>query len=101
MNTGAFSIIDVSRQEFIGAVVVDEPERGAAGIWSIACNDETLFITHSGTHEISVIDHKAMLDKFLNYPNKSMLDYDLRFVRLAQAYSIGRKRPPQNDHGEW
>ncbi|MCS3282472.1 YVTN family beta-propeller repeat-containing protein [Bacteroides salyersiae] len=80
MNTGAFSIIDVSRQEFIGAVVVDEPERGAAGIWSIACNDETLFITHSGTHEISVIDHKAMLDKFLNYPNKSMLDYDLRFL---------------------
>lgn len=80
MNTSAFSIIDVAKQEFIGAVVVDEPERGAAGIWSIVCNDETLFITHSGTHEISVIDHKAMLDKFLNYPNKSMLDYDLRFL---------------------
>ena len=80
MNTSAFSIIDVAKQEFIGAVVVDEPERGAAGIWSIVCNDETLFITHSGTHEISVINHKAMLDKFLNYPNKSMLDYDLRFL---------------------
>ena len=80
MNTSAFSIIDVAKQEFFGAVVVDEPERGAAGIWSIVCNDETLFITHSGTHEISVINHKAMLDKFLNYPNKSMLDYDLRFL---------------------
>lgn len=80
MNTSAFSIIDVAKQEFIGAVVVDEPERGATGIWSIVCNDETLFITHSGTHEISVINHKAMLDKFLNYPNKSMLDYDLRFL---------------------
>lgn len=44
MNTSAFSIIDVAKQEFIGAVVVDEPERGAAGIWSIVCNDETLFI---------------------------------------------------------
>ncbi|MBV4203152.1 YVTN family beta-propeller repeat-containing protein [Bacteroides salyersiae] len=93
MNTSAFSIIDVSRQEFIGAVVVDEPERGAAGIWSIACNDETLFITHSGTHEISVIDHKAMLDKFLNYPNKSMLDYDLRFL-----YGL-RKRIPLKGNG--
>ena len=41
MNTSAFSIIDVAKQEFIGAVVVDEPERGAAGIWSIVCNDET------------------------------------------------------------
>ena len=93
MNTSAFSIIDVAKQEFIGAVVVDEPERGAAGIWSIVCNDETLFITHSGTHEISVIDHKAMLDKFLNYPNKSMLDYDLRFL-----YGL-RKRIPLEGHG--
>lgn len=93
MNTSAFSIIDVAKQEFIGAVVVDEPERGAAGIWSIVCNDETLFITHSGTHEISVIDHKAMLDKFLNYPNKSMLDYDLRFL-----YSL-RKRIPLEGNG--
>ncbi|CCY49997.1 MULTISPECIES: YncE family protein [Bacteroides] len=93
MNTSAFSIIDVAKQEFIGAVVVDEPERGAAGIWSIVCNDETLFITHSGTHEISVIDHKAMLDKFLNYPNKSMLDYDLRFL-----YGL-RKRIPLEGNG--
>ena len=94
MNTSAFSIIDVAKQEFIGAVVVDEPERGAAGIWSIVCNDETLFITHSGTHEISVIDHKAMLDKFLNYPNKSMLDYDLRFL-----YGL-RKRIPLEGNGK-
>lgn len=93
MNTSAFSIIDVAKQEFIGAVVVDEPERGAASIWSIVCNDETLFITHSGTHEISVIDHKAMLDKFLNYPNKSMLDYDLRFL-----YGL-RKRIPLEGNG--
>ena len=93
MNTSAFSIIDVAKQEFIGAVVVDEPERGAAGIWSIVCNDETLFITHSGTHEISVIDHKAMLDKFLNYPNKSLLDYDLRFL-----YGL-RKRIPLEGNG--
>ena len=93
MNTSAFSIIDVAKQEFIEAVVVDEPERGAAGIWSIVCNDETLFITHSGTHEISVIDHKAMLDKFLNYPNKSMLDYDLRFL-----YGL-RKRIPLEGNG--
>lgn len=93
MNTSAFSIIDVARQEYLGAIVVDEPERGAAGIWSIACNDESLFITHSGTHEISVIDHKAMLDKFLKYPNKTMLDYDLRFL-----YGL-RKRIPLVGNG--
>lgn len=93
MNTSAFSIIDVAAQKFLGAVVVDEPERGAAGIWNIACDDETLFITHSGTHEISVIDHQAMLNKFLNYPDKSMLDYDLRFL-----YGL-RKRVPLEGNG--
>ena len=34
-----------------------------------------------------------MLDKFLNYPNKSMLDYDLRFL-----YGL-RKRIPLEGNG--
>lgn len=80
MNTSAFSVIDVEKQTFLGAVVVDEPERGAAGIWSIACNDETIYISHSGTHDISVIDHKSMLQKLLAYPDKAALDYDLNFL---------------------
>lgn len=33
MNTSAFSIINVEKQEFEGAVLVDEPDRGAAGVW--------------------------------------------------------------------
>lgn len=93
MNTSAFSIIDTEKQEFLGAIVVDEPERGAAGIWSIACNDESVFITHSGTHEVSVIDHKAMRQKFENYPDKSVLDYDLTFL-----YGM-RKRVPLQGNG--
>ena len=93
MNTSAFSIIDVASQEYLGAVIVDEPERGAAGIWSIACNEKSLFITHSGTHEVSIIDQKAMLDKFLVYPDRKMLDYDLRFL-----YGL-RKRVPLKGNG--
>lgn len=80
MNTSAFSVIDTEKQEFLGVVIVDEPERGAAGVWSIACNDESIFISHSGTHEISVIRHKEMLDKFLAYPDKKLLEYDLTFL---------------------
>ncbi len=80
MNTSAFSVIDVWQQEFLGVVIVDEPERGAAGIWSIACNEEKIFISHSGTHEISVIRHKEMLDKFLTLSDKSVLEYDLTFL---------------------
>ena len=80
MNTSAFSVIDVAKREFVGAVLVDEPDRGAAGIWSIACDDKHIFITHSGTHEVSVIDHPAMLAKFESYKDKSRLDYDLNFL---------------------
>ena len=93
MNTSAFSVIDVERQENMGAIVVDEPERGAAGIWSITCNENSIFISHSGTHEVSVIDHKAMLRKFENYPNRNVLDYDLNFLHGI------RKRIPVNGNG--
>ncbi|MDL2222165.1 YncE family protein, partial [Parabacteroides sp. OttesenSCG-928-N08] len=93
MNTSAFSVIDTETQEFKGAIVVDEPERGAAGIWSIDCNEDYLYISHSGTHEISVIDHPAMRSKLENYPNKAMLDYDLTFL-----YGI-RERIPLPGNG--
>lgn len=93
MNTSAFSIIDVEKLTYLGSVVTDEPERGAAGIWDIACNDEAIYITHSGTHEVSVIDHKAMRDKFVKYPHKDVLDYDLNFL-----YNI-RKRVPLEGNG--
>lgn len=93
MNTSAFSVIDVAKQEFMGAVLVDEADRGAAGIWGIACNDEKLFISHSGTHEVSVIDHKAMIEKFEAYPNKDNLNYDLNFL-----YGL-RERIPLKGNG--
>ena len=93
MNTSAFSVIDVAKQEFVGAVLVDEPDRGAAGIWSIACDDKHIFITHSGTHEVSLIDHPAMLAKFESYKDKSRLDYDLNFL-----YGL-RERVPLQGNG--
>ncbi len=86
MNTSAFSVIDTESQECLGALIVDEPERGAAGIWDIASDDTYIYISHSGTHEISIVDQTAMLDKLLKYPNKSALDYDLRFM-----YGIRRR----------
>jgi len=93
MNTSALSIIDTEKQEFLGAILVDEPERGAAGVWGIRCNEKHIYVSHSGTHEISIINHPAMLEKFLAYPNKSQLDYDLNFL-----YGL-RKRMPLEGNG--
>lgn len=93
MNTSAFSIIDAGKQIFLGSILVDEPEKGAAGIWSIECTDEQLFITHSGTHEVSIIDHEAMRKKFEVYADKKTLEYDLRFL-----YGL-RERVPLQGNG--
>jgi YVTN family beta-propeller protein len=92
MNTSAFSVIDVADQTFLGAVVVDEPERGAAGVWSIDCNEEHLFIAHSGTHEVSVIDHPGLRRKFEAHPHQKKLDYDLQFL-----YGLRERIPLQGN----
>ena len=93
MNTSAFSIIDVEKLTCLGTILVDEPERGAAGVWGIRCNQNHIYISHSGTHDLSIINHQALLTKFLTYPNKEQLDYDLRFL-----YGL-RERLPLEGNG--
>ncbi|WP_366143340.1 YVTN family beta-propeller repeat-containing protein [uncultured Bacteroides sp.] len=80
MNTSAMSLVNLETLNFEGAVLLDEPERGAAGIWDVKCTDDKVVISHSGTHEISVIDYPAFIRKFEQYPQKDALAYDLRFL---------------------
>ncbi|MFI3317279.1 MAG: YncE family protein [Rikenellaceae bacterium] len=80
MNTSAVSVVDTQSQEFVGSIIVDDVERGAAGTWGIVCDDEKMYVSHSGVHEISVIDYKKMIEKFEAYSPKSSLAYDLRFL---------------------
>ena len=81
MNTSALSIIDIREHELLGTVVTDEPERGAAGIWDVECDENNIYISHSGTHEISVIRQKEMLRKFIDTPDRSAIEYDLTFLK--------------------
>lgn len=80
MNTSAISIVNLESLRFEGAVLLDEPERGAAGIWDVKCADNKIVISHSGTHDISVIDYPGFIQKFNAYPQKDALTYDLRFL---------------------
>ncbi len=93
MNTSAVSIIDVPSLSFVGSMLLDEPDRGAAGIWGIACTENQLFVTHSGTHDVSIIDQKIMRSRLEKYPNKKNLSYDLHFM-----YEL-RKRLPLVGNG--
>lgn len=81
MNTNAVSVIDTSTQELIGSMSIDEPDRGAGGIWDIACDKDYLVVSQSGTHEVSIIDYASMVEKLIAYPDHSKMDYDLYFMR--------------------
>lgn len=93
MNTSAISIVSLATLAFEGAVLLDEPERGAAGIWDVKCTADKIVVSHSGTHEVSLIDYPAFISKFEAYPQKDALAYDLRFL-----YGL-RKRIPLVGNG--
>ena len=80
MNTSAMSVVNVATLAFEGAVLLDEPERGAAGIWDVKCTADKVVVSHSGTHDISVINYPEFIKKFEAYSPKASLAYDLRFL---------------------
>ncbi|MDR6241608.1 c-type cytochrome [Aureibacter tunicatorum] len=80
MNTSAVSIIDVDKQSFVASILLDEPEYGAAGSWSVDFKDNIMAVSHSGTHDISLINYQEFIDKLNNTPDKETLSYDLTFL---------------------
>jgi YVTN family beta-propeller protein len=73
INTNAISIIDTGRKRLIETVLLDDVDSGAANPWGLACTSDSkyLCVTHAGTHELSVIDIAAMLEKINSYNKKA------------------------------
>jgi YVTN family beta-propeller protein len=69
INTNAVSIIDAGRKRLIETVLLDDVDFGAANPWGLACTSDAkyLCVTHAGTHELSVIDIDAMIEKIKRY----------------------------------
>ena len=89
MNTSGLSIIDVLNRTLIATVILDEPEYGAAGSWDIHCTTDKMVVTHSGTHDISVIDYHAFKEKLRSEPDKGGLSYNLNFLTdIRRRYPI-------------
>lgn len=81
MNTNAVSVIDAQRNELVGAFSLDEPDRGAGGVWDVVCDGEHLVVSQSGTHDVSIIDYGALVERLEAYEDYSQLDHDLYFLR--------------------
>lgn len=65
MSTNAMTIIKTADNSKLTTVLLDDVDLGAANPWGLKCTDDGKYIciTHSGTHEISVIDRVAMHQK--------------------------------------
>ncbi|MEW6237620.1 MAG: cell surface protein [Candidatus Omnitrophota bacterium] len=72
MNTNALTIIDVEKTSILNTVLLDDIDLGAANPWGAACSADGAFlcIAHAGTHELSVIDAPALLQKLQAMPSR-------------------------------
>lgn len=60
MNTNAVTVIDTDEPGKPHPVLLDDPDAGAANPWGVSFSGDggKLFVTHAGTHELSVIDFR-------------------------------------------
>ena len=70
INTNALAIIDAENRKRINVVLLDDIDLGAANPWGVSMTPDgkTLIVSHSGTHEVSVIDAEGLFKKLLSIP---------------------------------
>jgi YVTN family beta-propeller protein len=73
--TSALTIIDATKKAYINTVLLDEYDLGAANPYDVATSADgsVLFVSHAGTHEVSVINATAMLEKLLALPSRQLV----------------------------
>ncbi len=100
INTHALNIIDVHRQKLLHTVLLDDIDRGAANPWGVACSPDHAYIlvAHSATHEISIIDRAALMNKLAALPEHDTSQKfedraDNPMNNLSFLYDIRRRIP--------
>jgi DNA-binding beta-propeller fold protein YncE/mono/diheme cytochrome c family protein len=70
VNTSAVTLIDLASLEVLNTMLLDDVDHGAANPWAVAwsADGRWLCVTHAGTHELSVIDFPALLQKLAALP---------------------------------
>jgi YVTN family beta-propeller protein len=82
INTSGLTIIDTRSASIYATVLLDDISRGAPGSWGvdISTDQKSIYIAHSGTHELSIIDAPALMKKIASANNKKDLEYDLSIM---------------------
>ncbi len=70
VNTSALALIDLSSIEVLNTILLDDVDRGAANPWASgwSADGRSLYVTHAGTHELSVVNFAALLEKLQRLP---------------------------------
>ncbi|NLZ03722.1 MAG: hypothetical protein GXY19_00940 [Phycisphaerae bacterium] len=97
MNASALSIIDIPSWRRIATVLLDDVDRGAANPWDVVCTGDGrwLCVSHSGTHEVSIIDRLALhrkLDRVAAGPEDVASDLSF-LVDLRRRVRLPGKGP--------
>lgn len=66
INTNAVAVIDLKARKRLASFLLDENTLGAANPWGLAVSPDgaTLAVATSGTHEIHLVDLRALHEKF-------------------------------------
>lgn len=70
MNTNALSVIDLATKTLVNTVLLDEIDLGAANPYAVTTSADgaVIYVSHAGTHELSVINTQGLLDKLASVP---------------------------------
>ncbi len=90
MNKNALSIIDAKRKKLINTVLLDDVDLGAANPWGVGCtaDSKTICVAHAGTHELTIIDAEALLERLLAMPEKRDPNADRTVYTAATVVDV-------------
>jgi len=96
LNCNALTLLDLSRLQPLGTVLLDEVDRGAANPWAVAwtADGRRLLVTHAGTDELSVIEAPALIKKLAGTATAQESADDLAFlVGIRHRVALPLKGP--------
>jgi YVTN family beta-propeller protein len=89
VNTGALSIIDLKQNAVYATVLLDDVDRGAANPAGIYVDNQQLYISLSGTHELMTIDLEALHKKLADFFSGGFKDINIQTVNdLSTSFSF-------------
>lgn len=85
MNSNVFTLIDMGKKEYICTLLLDQIDRGAANPWGVAWAEDgsNLYVTHVGSHELSVIHFDMLIKKLKSLPKEERLNLFNNFLFLS------------------